>query len=329
MNELPSILNDDDCPDEVHVRNNDVNLFTDNCERCGQLPTYADDSTVVITTTNRFQAQEKIIAITDKVKTFLVANSLSLNLSKTEIVEVMVRQKRARLAGLPPQLTVINPDSSLKVILAKDSCRLLGANINRDATWSHQLYLGEKSILKTLRSTLGFLTHISKHMPVKSRLLLANGLFLSKLLYLLPMWGGLSKSDSKKLQSLLNKCARMVLGSSRRVRTRTLMENCRWLYFRELVDYHSMVQMHKIVNIGRPVNLVNKINIRPDKRIDVAIGRLKISRDSFRWRSAKAWNDLPDFLLDIGKLSTFKKALRTHIIECRAEVVPRRPPELD
>ena len=260
---------------------------------------------------------------------FLVANSLSLNLSKTEIVEVMVWQKRARLPGLPPQLTVQKPDGSLKVILAKDSCRLLGANLNRDATWAHQIHLGEKSILKTLRSTLGFLSHISKNMPVKSRLLLANGLFLSKLLYLLPMWGGISKSDSKKIQSLLNKCARMVLGSSRRVRTRTLMENCGWLYFRELVNYHSIVQMFKIVNIGTPVNLRNKINIRPDKRIDFTPGRLKISRDSFKWRTSTAWNELSDFLLEIDKLSTFKKALRKYIVENRAEGVPRCPPERD
>ena len=54
VNELPSILNNDDCPNDVHVRNNDVNLFTENCESCGQIPTYADDSTVVISTNSRF-----------------------------------------------------------------------------------------------------------------------------------------------------------------------------------------------------------------------------------------------------------------------------------
>ena len=96
-------------------------------------------------------------------------------------------------------------------------------------------------------------------MSVSCHLLLANGLFLSKLLYLLPMWGGLTNRDAKKVQILLNKCARMVLGVGRRIRTRALMIGCRWLYFRELVDYHSMVQMFKLVNIGTPTNLRNKI----------------------------------------------------------------------
>ena len=128
----------------------------------------------------------------------------------------MVRQKRVRLTGLPPQLSVVKPDGSLKVITAKDNCRLLGANLNKDATWSHHLSLGDKPLLKSLRSILGVLSYIGKHMPVRSCLLLANGLFLSKLLYLLPMWGGLSNRDAKMMQILLNKCARSTLGLSRK-----------------------------------------------------------------------------------------------------------------
>ena len=187
VNELPSIVNDVNCTNSVHIRTDDSNLFSENYESCGQIPMYADDSTVVISTKTRFLAQDKIVSILERVKSYLAANSLSLNLGKTEIVESMVRQKRARIQGQPPQLSVMKSDGALKIIQAKDSCRLLGGNINKDATWSHQLERGEKPIAKALRSTLGILSYISRNMPMKSRLLLANGLFLSKLLYLLPM----------------------------------------------------------------------------------------------------------------------------------------------
>ena len=155
MNELPTVVNDDNCTNSVHTSNEF--LFTENCENCGQIPTYADDSTVVLSTSSRFETQDKIISIIERVKTFLVANSLSLNLGKTEILETMVRQKRTRILGTSPQLTVTKPDGSIKVITAKEHIRLLGANLNRDVTWSHQLELGEKPVLKTLRSTLGAL----------------------------------------------------------------------------------------------------------------------------------------------------------------------------
>ena len=290
---------------------------------------YTDDSTVVIATTNRFQAQDRIIMILDRIKIYLAANSLSLNLGKTEIVESMVRQKRVRILGQPPQLSVTKPDGTLKVILAKDSCRLLGANVNKDSTWSHQLELGEKPIAKSLRSTLGILSYLAKFMPVKSRLLLANGLFFSKLLYLLPMWGGLTSRDSKKMQILINKCARTVLGVSRKTHTRALMEGCGWLYFRELVHYHSLVQMFKIINMGTLVNIKNKLSILPDKKVDLAPARLKISARSFRWRTTSGWNDLPEYLRCSEKLSCFKKELKRFIIEGRVAVAPRRPPDID
>ena len=330
VNELPVLVNEDDCANPEHDTDVDnINLFTDICVDCGQMPTYADDSTVVISTRSRFRAQEKVIAITDRVKNFLTANSLSLNLGKTEIVECMVRQKRVSLPGTSPQLSVTKPDGSLKVISAKDSCRLLGGNINKDANWSHHLVGGEKPLLNSLRSILGVLAHLSSNLPQKSRLLLANGLFLSRLLYLLPMWGGLPSKDIKCIQSLMNKCARTVLGKSRRTRTRALMLGCGWLYFRELIKFHSLVLMFKIIKSKTPVNLWNRLNVSADGKINISPGRLKISRNSFVWRTASDWNSLSDELTDITKVSIFKKKLRKHIVNIRQAVIPRRPPERD
>ena len=329
INELPSLTNDANCAEEVHVRNDESLLFTENCGPCGQIPTYADDSTVVITTKNWFEAQERIIILVNRVKDFLTANSMSINLGKSEIVETMVRQKRVTIQGVPPQLSVAKPDGTLKIILAKESCRLLGVNINRDATWSHQLSLGDKPVLKTLRSVLGVLTHVSNYLPMKSKLLLANGLFISRLLYLLPMWGGLPKRDMKTLQIIMNKCARMILGLPRKTRTRALMTGCQWLYFRELVEFHSLVQMFKIVNLGTPVNLRKTLIIDNDKRITTSNGRLKIVKNSFRWRTVSSWNSLPAHLILSGNLSSFKRNLRKFLIDSRVQVVPRKPPDWD
>ena len=329
VNELPELMNDADCNSPAHTKDDKSLLFDDNCDRCGQMPTYADDSTVVIVTKTRFEAQERITLIIVRVKQFLAANALSLNLGKTEIVESMVRQKRVRQQGQPPQLTVQKPDGSIKVITAKDHCRLLGVNFNLDATWKHQLDLGEKSILKSLRSVLGALTHLASNMPVKSRLLIANGLFISRILYLLPMWGGLTRRDAKKVQILINKCARVVLGKRRKTRTRTLMIGCNWLYFVELVKFHSLVQLYKILKFETPKNLRNLFNVTPDCKINLHPARLRIVSESWKWRSARDWNDLPDHLRMSPKLSMFKKTLRRHIIDGRANVVDRRPPDVD
>ena len=315
VNELPSILNKTECTELVHAEK--TNLFTDNCAKCGFIPTYADDSTIVITSSNRYEAQEQIIDTTDKIKIFLDANSLSLNLGKTEILETMVRQKRVRLPGFQKN------DGTLKVITANETCRLLGANLDRDITWNHHLETGEKPLFTTLRSTLGILTHLSRYLPQKSRLLLSNGLFISRILYLLPMWGGIPNKDTLKLQRLLNKCARMILDKGRRTRTRTLMIGCGWLYIKELIKFHSAVQVYKIINFKKPRNLCNKFTLDAEKRISTSVGRLKIVRQSFRWRAITIWNDLPDSLRNAPILSIFKKTLKKHLIESRSVTVPR------
>ena len=89
-------------------------------------------------------------------------------------------------------MTVTKPDGTIKTITAAESIRLLGANINKDAIWKHHLHLGDKALLPALRAIIGALMHLAPNIPKKSRLLLANGLVISKVLYLISMWGGAS-----------------------------------------------------------------------------------------------------------------------------------------
>ena len=143
------------------------------------------------------------------------------------------------------------------------------------------------------------------------------------------MWGGLPKKDAKMIQVIMNKCARMILGKSRHTRTRTLMTNCGWLYFQELVLFHLVVQLYKIVHLGTPVNLRRMLTVENDLKLTTTPGRLKIVRDSFRWRTICAWNELPSHLLHTPKLTLFKKHLKQYIIDNRADVTVRRPPDVD
>ena len=174
------------------------------------------------------ETKRKITENAGKLKNFVNNNNMSINLGKTEVIEIMVQQKRARLPGVPPQLVVETPDGNLKHIAASDSCRLLGANLDKDMSWHVNMDTGQKALIPALRSKIGALSHIAKFMPKHSRLLLANGLILSKLLYLITVWGGAPASYLKRLQALLNKTDRIVTGLLRKTRTSTLMTECKW-----------------------------------------------------------------------------------------------------
>ena len=255
-----------------------------------------------------------------------MANSLSINLGKAELVKIMIRQKRTRITGSSPQLSVMKPDGQLKIIIAKESCRLLGSNLNQDMSWKHHLELGEKAMLPILRSMIGALTHISPGLPKQSKLLLSNGFVLSRVTYLISMWGAISLKDSKSIQTLLNKCARQITNLPRKTRTRTLMVQCRWLYFTELVCFHSLLAMWKIIKLGIPYYLKKHINLNHDNTVTTSTPQIQTTRKLFRFRTVDDWNILPPILRNLNSYTKFKVQLRRHIIESRPEIIPRRPP---
>ena len=172
-------------------------------------------------------------------------------------------------------------------------------------------------MLPILRQKLGALRHLSRHLPRHSRLILANGMINSRIIYLIQVWGGTETKYLKKIQTILNETARFVTGMPRRTSTRTLMLSCNWLYVCEQVNYHSMILLWNIVNRSTPPSLSSLINVDENCRLSTTRARLQITRTSFRWRSIPLWNDLQDDIRLCQSLPRFKLKLRKWIIEQR------------
>ena len=103
---------------------------------------------------------------------------------------MMNKQKRGRIKGWAPELKITGKYGQPKTLTAQKDCRLLGANLAQDLTWTAHLVTGEKPLLPEIRSQAGAIKFISKEIPKRSRRILAEGLLLSRIQYLLPMWGG-------------------------------------------------------------------------------------------------------------------------------------------
>ena len=323
-NDLPNIVNEDDCDDNCHTQRN--KLFNDNCSKCGLIPMYADDATLLVIANDRFTAQETINSKIPKIKEYMDANALTINLRKAEILEIMVRQKRVHLTSAPPQLTVNNPDGTLKHITTSSSIRLLGANLNADMSWSHHIDKGEKALLPTLRMKLGAITHIARNLPTKSRLLLVNGLIMSRVIYLIQMWGGLTNRDVTKFQTFLNKCARMITDKPRKTRTRELMISCNWLHFRELVKYYALLTLWRMLRERHPYHLSQAISLDNDNLASSTPGRIALVRSAFVCRTVTDWNSLSSSLRENNVYISFKKDLRREIITARLPIPIQQGP---
>ena len=164
---------------------------------------------------------------------------------------------------------------------------------------------------------------IRKLVGFKTRKMIAEGLFMSKLGYLISLWGGCTAGLKKDLQIIQNRVCRVVTRRDWSTPTQELLRQCGWLSVNQLGVYHSVLLVHKTKLSGKPSYLYKMHHEEKyfrltrqstDEQIKL-IGnpKLEISRSSFRGRSALYYNRLPKQIRDFGMLDSFKKTLKVWI----------------
>ena len=300
-----------------------MNYLKKNCEQCGNIIQYADDATFTITNKSRMRNQENLTINSSRLEHFLTTNGLTINLDKTKLLEIMIKQKKGRTKGEPPQLIV--SDSSQQEVLIKDKaqCRILGINLQANLTWTNHLEVGPKAVLPTLRKNLGMVRNLGKKLPSGSRNTLARGMVLSRLNYLLGIWGGATNNMIRKAQILQNTAARWATNSSRKIKIKNLLNKAGWFSIIEMTKISTTTQMWKLVRNKTPRRMSEDISVDPASwKILTTEPRLMFSKQSFLYRASRDWNSLPSHIRSNSKLGSFKNQVKSWILEER-----NRPPE--
>ena len=101
---------------------------------------------------------------------------------------------------------------------------------------------------------------VAARAPFSTRLSVANGIFMSKLCYLIQLWGGADGYLLHALQVIQNRAARAVTRMTWFTSTRVLLNKCKWISVKQLVFYHRALTTYKIVKNSVPIYLHNKMN---------------------------------------------------------------------
>ena len=165
---------------------------------------------------------------------------------------MMTTSQNRRLKN--PQIQVQTPNETINT---SNSEKLLGGFIHEDLKWKEHIVDNENSLIKSLTTRLNALKKMSTCANFKMRLMVANGIFISKLIYLIPLWGGACGYLVKMLQVVQNQAARYVTRSSWFTPSKVLLKQCNWLSVAQLSAYHSLVTTHKIMLSQEPKCLFN------------------------------------------------------------------------
>ena len=206
--------------------------------------------------------------------------------------------------------------------------KLLGAKLSNNFLWNLHIRDDELSMFRSLTSKINALIKISKFSSFQTRKMVASGLILSTLSYIIQVYGSCSGYLLAMLQVLQNKAARCVTRLPWMTPTSVLLTQCGWLSLKQLVLYHSMVMLFKTKKDKAPVYIYDHIGDTPGRNTRqeadrIAANILKDDRDfktgtarkTFIPRSIEDWNNLPVDMRTITNLQLFKKRLKTWVKE--------------
>ena len=235
------------------------------------------------------------------------------------------RQKRQhRDTGL---ITIQTPTATITPSTVE---KLLGAQVHQNMGWRKHIMDNKDALIKSLNKRIRAMKKISRVASFKTRKNIANGIFMSKLIYLMPVWIGCDDYLINSLQVCQNKAARLVTKLDRFTSTKKLMQQCGWMPVHQLLVFHSLVLLHKTIKQQKPTFLFQKVTSgagQPNTRLAASTTAalaaagvpkqpsveecdLVLSRNSWCWASVNWYNQLPISLLFEQKVVNYKTRLK-------------------
>ena len=319
------ILFTNDLPEVILQSSSHVHWssLTTHCDECGGLCCFADDSTYSVASDNQDILEEKLNQKYKILAEYMANNKLKLNDDKTHLL-IMTTNQKHRFIDI--RVKIRTPTEEIN---PKTSEKLLGIIVQDNLKWTDYIQNNEKSLLKQLNNRLNALKLIGNVADFKTRLMVANGIFCSKLIFQIGLWGGTEEYLLNSLQTVQNKAARFVARRGIYTPVTELLRNCGWLSVRQLVMYHSILIIYKTVQAACPKYLHNKLsyefpyNTRLAQSDSIRRGsafqcKLGITERSFMNRATVSFNQLPTEIRQCSKLEGFKKKLKVWVMDnCR------------
>ena len=274
---------------------------------------YADDTQIYVSfpPSDSSSYLNDLSDILNTVHTFLTCNRLTVNPTKTEFLLIGTPQQRSKIAS--PSITfqgsTINPSKSV---------RNLGFLFDSHLSHHSQISSISRSSFLQIRQ----LRQIRSSLDTNSSITLANSLVSSKLDYCNSLYVNLPNTSLKRLQSIQNSLARVVLNVKRHEHITPSLRKLHWLPIHQRIIFKIACITFKTIHNQSPTYLHQLLtrhnpsrSLRTRYQNTLVCPRIdsKIGRRSFSYAAPTIWNSLPDNLRALDSLSSFRSALKTFL----------------
>ena len=324
--DFPEVVHEADCPHSPEKRpQGDQVFYRTMCTECGGLVCYADDSTFTVTADSEAELSIKMSNKFQTMSQYLTQNRLCINTDKTHIMVLCTEQRRRHI-----DTTAVSLNTGSEVIFPTPEEFLLGVQVHQDLGFATIIFNGRSSVVSSLSTRIGALKRVSKVASFRTRLSVCSSLVISRILYVLPLYGGAPNYMITALQHKMNEAMRIMtkrkwdIRGRRVISTAELLNQCGFLSVKQMIYFHSVVAVHKLLVHGEPLYL-HKVATKalasgvhhryPTRNANTRVvtpARLSVADTSFCWRAATQYAALPQDIQREDNLPRFLIALRTH-----------------
>ena len=248
----------------------------------------------------------------NKLAEWMNSNKLVINPDKTHLMVMGSRKHR----NMRKDVSIL---AGNHIIVPTESEKLLGGLLHQELGWGLLIRDHKASLLNQLNSRMYGLRKVCKNASFHTKLMVANGVFMSKMVYLITLWGsGAQQYLLRAVQVQQLAAARVVCGvESLRWSRRHILEKVGWLSVKQLIFYHMVLQVQKARTSGLPKDLYHAVSgSYPRNTRSAAGGQIRQTRtfssSTFKHNAIEAYNRVPEDVR-VGTTSTVKYNLRKWI----------------
>ena len=276
---------------------------------------YADDTQVYIRIEELDEAKHRISLLLSDIKIWMVKRKLKLNNGKTEIIIIRGNLRNATVADFG----VMNFGETQ--LVPCESAKNLGVVF--DSTLSFRPHID--AVVKACNFHIRNLYMIRDFVSRKNLIALVHSLIISKVDYCNSLLVGLPNVTLKKIQSVLNRAARLIFNLQPRIPTTTSLIELHWLPVKARVEFKICLLTYKALKFNQPSYIRELITFSPHgsalrlRSADDpyrlyeprAVGERSFACRSFSYTAPRLYNKLPVAIKQIECLSSFKCHLKT------------------
>lgn len=285
---------------------NDLPLYTGNVFT----DLYADDTTLYCTGNSLAFIQHKLQVALDNLEKWCKSNGMVINISKTKIMLITTKQKRAHLDNDLLHLTYNS------AVLSNTSCdKILGVHIDNNLTWSTHI----ENISKKITSNIWLLSRIKDYLTEKHRVQFYKSYIQPHIDYCNIIWGSTHQSNLDRLYKLQKRACRIIKNYSEQNICQSMKElKIQNVY--ERVFLRKAKFMYKVANSITPSYINDMFQPRADVE-DVPFLRSVAStnfipprpnrelfKQSMTYSGTLIWNSIPVAVKNSGTIDSFHRS---------------------